>query len=390
MQRVADNFGSGHGKMSGMSWAMLFALAAPLIAGELNFRAHTIEADLQSGYQTIAVDIDRDGRPDVVGLSQRSETLYWYENPSWKRRALVSGMQGMITLAAADLDSDGVPEIALGTHFGQTDETSEGRVYIVEHRGDPVRLWQAREIDRLPTTHRLRFVDLDGDGAAELVNSPLTGPGCRKPLFDCDTPLVFYEQGDWKRQYISEDLDGVVHGMREADWDGNVLMTASMGGVVTFRWSGGNWERRHLAAGDPRERPLNGASEIRLGRLDGEPFLSTIEPWHGNQVVVYRRRDGGGRRREVLTDSLRDGHVLNVADFDGDGNDELVAGARGEPFSLALYRFADGRWERYALDEGGLSAAGCDIADLDSDKDLDMVCIGARTDNIKWYENLTD
>ena len=92
----------------------------------------------------------------------------------------------------------------------------------------------------------------------------------------------------------------------------------------------------------------------------------------------------------MITDSLRDGHVLNVADFDGDGNDELVAGARGEPFSLALYRFADGRWKRYALDEGGLSAAGCDIADLDSDKDLDMVCIGARTGNIKWYENLTD
>ncbi len=369
---------------------MFLAVAAPLTAGGLNFRTHTIEADLQSGYQVIAVDIDRNGLPDVVGLSQQSETLYWYENPSWKRRALVSGMQRMITLAAADLDSDGVPEIALGTHFDQTDETSEGRVYIVEHRGDPDRLWKAEEIDRLPTTHRLRFVDLDSDGAVELVNSPLTGPGCRKPLFDCDTPLIFYEPGDWKRQYVTEDLDGVVHGMREADWNGSVIMTASMGGVVIFRWDGEGWDRRHPAAGDPRERPFNGASEIRLGRLNGERFLSTIEPWHGNQVVVYRQWAGDDRPREVITDSLRDGHVLNIADFDGDGNDELVTGSRGEPFSLALYRFEDDRWKRYALDEGGLSAAGCDIVDLDSDNDLDMVCIGARTDNIKWYENLTD
>ncbi len=371
-----------------MSRLLLLALAPPLVAGGLNFRPHTIEADLRSGYQIVAVDIDRDGRPDVIGLSQRSEALYWYENPTWKRRALVNGMHRMITLAASDLDGDGVPEIALGTHFDQTDETSEGRVYIVEHRGDPRGLWQAREIDRLPTTHRLRFVDLDGDGAVELVNSPLTGPGCRKPLFDCATPLVYYETGDWQRQYIGKDLDGVVHGMHEADWDGNVVLTASMGGVARFRRTGGEWRRARLAAGDPRERPLNGASEIRLGRLDGERFLATIEPWHGNQVVVYRRKGGSDWRRAPITDSLRDGHVLNVADFDGDGNDELLAGARGEPFSLAVYRFEEGRWKRYAVDEGGLSAAGCDIVDLDSDNDLDMVCIGARTDNIKWYENL--
>ena len=373
-----------------MTRLMLLALAAPLAAGELNFRAHTIEADLRSGYQTLAVDLNRDGRPDAVGLSQRSETLYWYENPSWKRRALVGGMQGMITLAAADLDADGVPEIALGTHFGQTDESSEGRVYLVEHQGDPLRLWKAEEIDRLPTTHRLRFVDLDGDGAVELVNSPLTGPGCRKPLFDCKTPLVFYEPGRWERKYIADDLDGVVHGMREADWDGSVVLTASMGGVVSFRRSGDGWERRRPAAGDPRERPLNGASEIRVGRLGGERFLATIEPWHGNQVVVYRRRGGGDWARQPITDSLRDGHVLNIADFDGDGSGEIVAGARGEPFSLAIYRMENDRWQRYPLDEGGLSAAGCDIADLDADNDLDLVCIGARTNNIKWYENLSE
>ena len=368
----------------------LFALfAAGLAAAEPSFEAHVIEPEIPGGYQVAVADLNRDGRLDVIGLSGRGDTLYWYENPSWRRRPILDGMHRMITLAAADLDGDGVPEIALGTHFGQTDESSEGRVYVLRHNSDPTEPWTAREIDRLPTTHRMRFVDIDSDGAVELVNSPLTGPGCRRPLFECETPLAYYETSDWKRREIPEArLDGVVHGMREADWGGPVLLTASMGGVVRFRLgSDGRWERRRLVAGDPADRPANGASEVRLGALDGERFLATIEPWHGDQVVVYRHQGGGAWPREVIDDTLADGHALETADFDGDGADEIVSGFRGEGARLSLYRFSDGNWERQVIDDGGMAAAGCEVADLDQDKDLDIVCIGASTANIVWYEN---
>lgn len=375
--------------MTPMRRAILLLLATAALNAQPSFRAHGVDADIPGAYQTLAVDLNRDGRPDIVGLSQRSDALYWYENPSWTRRPLVEGMHRMITVAAADLDDDGVPELALGTHFNQTDETSEGRLYIVRAGADPAKLWTATEIDRLPTTHRVRFIDVDSDGDPELVNSPLAGPGCRKPLFDCSTPLVYYEPGEWKRKVISADLDGVVHGMREADWNGPVVLTASMGGVVGFRLAAdGRWERRHLVSGSPNERPGNGASEIRLGSLGGERFLATIEPWHGNQVVVYRRAGRNDWPRTIVDDSLNDGHVLNTADFDQDGDDEILAGFRGEPYNLYLYRFAHGAWKRSTIDAGGIAGAGCDIADIDLDSDLDVVCIGSRTHNIKWYENL--
>ena len=198
------------------------ALALPLLlqASDAGFQEHVVESALPSGYQVLATDLSGDGRPDIVGLSQRSDTLYWYENPDWERRAIVSGMKGMISLDAADVDGDGTVEIALGTRFGQTDETSEGRVYILRRRGTVAEPWEASEIDRLPTTHRLRFLDFDRDGVPELLNSPLTGPGCRKPLFDCQTPIAYYEPSDWSRHYVTRHLDGVVHGMGPADWDG--------------------------------------------------------------------------------------------------------------------------------------------------------------------------
>ena len=285
---------------------------------------------------------------------------------------------------------DGAPEIALGTHFDQTDETSEGRVYILRGHAASGAEWEAEEIDRLPTTHRLRFLDFDHDGQPELLNSPLTGPGCRKPLFDCSTPLVYYEAPDWKRRYVTTGLDGVVHGMREADWDGPTVLAASMGGVDRFRPDGeGGWTRLRIVEGSHAPRPKNGASEVRVGTSDRGRFIATIEPWHGNQVVVYCCEGRGYFSRSVLDDTLEDGHVLDVADFDGDGEDEILAGLRGGPQQLLVYKRGASGWTRHVVDDGGISAAGCDLADLDGDGDLDMACIGARTGNIKWYESIS-
>ena len=53
--------------------ALLFASA--LSAGEPSFRTHVIEADIPAGYQTLIVDLNADGKPDVIGLSGRGETL---------------------------------------------------------------------------------------------------------------------------------------------------------------------------------------------------------------------------------------------------------------------------------------------------------------------------
>jgi hypothetical protein len=108
-------------------------------------------------------------------------------------------------------------------------------------------------------------------------------------------------------------------------------------------------------------------------------------------VVVYFQ----GKRselwsRHVIDDSFRDGHALAVADLNGDGHDEIVAGYRGEGTSLYVY-YAAGptgtRWERQRLDDG-MAASGVVIADLNGGGRPDIVAIGASTGNVVWYENL--
>ena len=362
------------------------------------FRAHTIEEEIPGGYQIAVVDLNRDRRPDVIGLSGSGAELFWYENPEWKRRVITGGMRRMIAVAAEDLDGDGIPELALAAGFGQTARESVGALYRIEHRGDPRKPWKATEFDRVPTSHRLAFADIDGDGRKELINAPLTGPGAEKPDFEARTPLFFYRPGEWTRHAVFEALDGVAHGLSTARLPGferDVVLTADFGGVwlhvLQEKGGKGEWRHERLARGDPRPRPAGGCSEIRVGRLEEKKFLATIEPWHGNQVVVYREASTGWGERNVIDDSLQDGHSLVVADFNGDGLEEIAAGYRAEGANLYLYTADDAEgdsWKRHTLDAGGMGAAGCAVGDLNGDGRVDLACIGARTANIKWYENL--
>jgi hypothetical protein len=123
-----------------------------------------------------------------------------------------------------------------------------------------------------------------------------------------------------------------------------------------------------------------------VGHLGSARFLAAIEPWHGNQVVVYTEKDSQWKR-EVIDDSLVDGHTIQTADFKRDGNHEIVAGFRGLPHSVYLYTYdaAAKRWLRSDLDKGGMGAAACAIADLNGDGRLDVACIDAG--RLKWYEN---
>jgi hypothetical protein len=258
-----------------------------------------------------------------------------------------------------------------------------------------------------PTAHRLRWADLDGDGRKELVVAPIMGRDAKAPLWDVGVKLAFYRIPEppvtepWKPVVIDDRLT-VLHGLCIVDWDKDGrddILTASFEGVHLYQSQGQgdevSWKKTRLGSGEQADPAKRGSSEIVLGKLgrDNGRFLATIEPWHGDKVVVYTpdAKPDAFWQRAVIDASFNEGHALICADLDGDREDEIIAGYRGKGSCLYIYDCRDSlgkKWERIALDEGDMAASGLDVADINGDGRLDVISVGTATANIKWYENL--
>jgi hypothetical protein len=370
---------------------VLFLIVGPqagLLHAQPRFEERVLAEGLKGGYQVVAVDVNGDKHADLIALATGMNELLWFENPGWEKRVLLAHVDRPINLAARDVDGDGIPEIVLAAGWSNIAAKSTGTVWLLKNQGDPRKPWKATEIDRLPTSHRIRAANIEGPA---FVNAPLIAADAVAPDYRGATPLVYYKPPDWKRRVISQANQGVVHGLEVFDWDGDGqddLLTASFDGIHWFtRSPQGTWVRQRIAGGDPAPWPKSGASDVAVGRAGGARFLAAIEPWHGHQVVIYRLA-GGTWQRNVIDDSHTDLHALRGADLDGDGNDEVVAAVRGGARRVLLYRVSNGGWERHILDDGGMAAADCAIADFDRDGRPDIACIGAATANLKLYRNL--
>ena len=113
--------------------ALLLVTAAGLAAGQqiVQFKDHVIEANEKGGYAVIVADINKDGKPDVIGISQMIPDLIWYENPSWQPHVMVKDMPGQVNIAAYDIDGDGIPELAVESGFAMQQAKSPGLVWLV-------------------------------------------------------------------------------------------------------------------------------------------------------------------------------------------------------------------------------------------------------------------
>jgi len=360
-------------------------------AQAVHFEEHTIATDLPGGYQVVPYDINHDGKIDLIALASGMTELVWFENPGWQRHVIAGNLPHMINCAPAVIARDGIPDVAIAYEFSMDASKSLGIVGVLRHDGDPRQPWKLTEIDRLPTSHRLRWAGIDGSVKKVLIDAPLTAADAQAPDYRGHVPLVYYRPGEWKRTVIGDAEEGIVHGIYITDWDQDgrdEFLSAGFLGIHLYKFAGdGNWSRTEIAKGDPAAWPKGGSSDVAVGKLGSERFLAAIEPWHGNQVAVYRQR-GGKWNREVIDDSILDGHTIVTADFNGSGRDQIVAGFRGKPYGVYLYEFDGTKWNRRVIDQGGMSAASCAVTDLDGDGVPDVACIGSATHNLKWYRGV--
>ena len=389
-------------------------------SASLSFQMKEIDKGLDIGYAVLLVDVNGDGKTDIVVVD--THRVIWYENPTWKRRLIIdkTTQPDNVCIAAHDIDGDGKIDLVLGAGWKPSNTRSGGTLQWLKQPASLDQPWKLYPIGEEPTLHRIRFADIDGSGKPALLAGPLFGKNSspNKNWMDAPLRLLAYRipRDPTRDRWVPEVLDESLHVMHNF-WPiparagkGMDVLTASYEGVYRLARQGDKWVKHKLGTGNqdkPNER--RGASEIKLGKLaspGGKPgqfreFIATIEPWHGNQVVVYTPPEKKGElwQRHVIDDRLRWGHAVWCADLDGDGSDELIIGVRddlskkpGERRGVRIYKATDGKgakWGRHIIEDGGVAVEDLACADLDGDGKIDIVAVGRQTKNVRIYRNVS-
>jgi hypothetical protein len=385
-------------------------------AAEFQFRDQELLTRLTVGYAVRLLDMNGDQRLDIAIVD--SERILWLENPNWNEHVILQGQtkKDNVCFAPYDIDGDGRLDFAVGAAWqpGSPDATKTGgTIQWVTGGKNPTGPWTLHLIGEYPTTHRMNFADLDGNGRQELIVSPLQGQGTTRPNYaEHPTPLLVYQvpadpvKGPWQAETICDDVH-VAHNFQVTDFDGDgqldILLVSFEGVHLLQRQKSGKWQRTRIGTGNQETSPNKGASEIKRGKLaSGADYIATIEPWHGHQVVVYTRPDSprpsSGEwlwNRKLLDEELKWGHAVWTANLDGDDDQELVIGVRDNlndnvKCGVRIYDPQDksgANWKRQLIDPGSVAVEDLTCGDLNGDGRNDIVAVGRATHNVKIYWN---
>jgi hypothetical protein len=376
----------------------MLSLAAVLLSLQSrlpDFKEQVVDPAVGVGYALALADIDADGKPDIVAVTEKPDQVVWYRNPDWSRRLIVGDeIKLPVCILPMDVDGDGKTELMLGADWVPSNTRTGGSVWLLKRPADLDRKWTPIKLDEEPTMHRMRLVD--GEFVCKSLHGRDGKPG-EKPalLYTLKKPADPFT-GQWTREIIQNEIR-ITHNFWPVDMDGDgrqEILLAGLEGVFILKRNGSVWDKRKISDGDPVKQ---GAGEIKIGRLPGGGrYIATVEPWHGHSGVVYTEQADGAWKRHVLFEDHKGGHALWTADLLGGGVDSLVIGFRGVPegkkeecvvYVCHPLDASGERWEKKVLDEKGLGSEDIACADLDGDGRIDIVGIGRSTTNVKIYWN---
>lgn len=383
-----------------------------------DWEAFELPVKLTVGYAVRAIDMNRDQKLDIAIVD--SKRVLWLENPTWQEHEIFATPEAAadnVCFAPHDVDGDGLMDFALGADWQPNNTMAGGSIGWLHQQ--PAGKWTYHPLANEPTTHRMHWVQLT-PGAKSLVVGPLKGLRTQPPGFDQSgvrlialTPKTNPTEA-WQQQVLTDQLH-VMHNFDISQIRGSPAASASAPSefvpaeILCASYEGVTWlqfnsegklnSATRLGSGQETAAPARGSSEIRTGRLAGKrPYLATIEPWHGDKVVVYLAPENWSAanvlwERIVVDDQLAWGHAIACANIDDDPEEELIVGVRDNQSDVhrcgvRVYDPTDASgkvWNRRLIDAGGVAVEDLVLADLDSDGRQDIIAVGRATHNAKIY-----
>jgi len=309
-------------------------------------------------------DLNGDGRPDLV-LCGQAGPLVWYENPSWTRHTLstdTGSAESSTGMATADVDGNGSVDVVLANGVWFANPLPSG---------DPVRdAWTRHQIDTA-WGHDVFAVDLDGDGRVDVVKRGQDAGGQLIRVFR-------QESGDtWtERDLVAPYGEGLAVGDLDGDGDPDLAISGvwyeNDGDIVSGRWTPHVYSTSYLY---PKV-------VVKIGNLGGSSL---------NDIVLSPSESAGAFSRISWFEAPADPrglwpehvvwnpieavvHGLAIADFDGDGRNDIAYAQMNQgqdPDSVrVLLNRGPSAFEGLEISQGGSHDIAA--ADLDGDGRPDL------------------
>ena len=202
-------------------------------------------------------DITGDGRPNVVaGQGIDNTELYWFEpgpdpRDPWARHLITDRFEKYHDVTVADIDDDGEPEV-----IGLSQESETVFYYDIppEPQGSPWDDEYLHIVDEGRELEGVEVADIDGDGELEVVLSEGDSPH----LGSHPGRVAWFDPPDWEETIIADGLF-CPHSLEVEDFTGDGLpdiYVAEMGlgkhsdpRHFVFYNRGGRFERETVATG---------------------------------------------------------------------------------------------------------------------------------------------
>lgn len=342
-------------------------------------------------------DFNRDGRLDIVAGG------FLYLAPDWKPtqiRTLAGkvddqgkGYVDDFMNLPLDVDGDGAPDVVSCGWFSQS---------VRWYRNQPGQSgdWAEQVADKNGNFESGELVDIDGDGR-------------ENEILGNTTATVWYEIG--KTAGGKQGLVKHVISTNALNFGGGVGDVSGDGRPDVLRpdaWfeapadpRQGQWIEHRWALG-AKEGKADHTPQILVHDVNGDKLPDVVtSSAHGYGIFWYEQTRENGAvtwKQHVIDDTWTQAHSLALADMNGDGTPDLVAGKRfmahngGDPdefgklgvYWYELKRGANPRWTKHAIsyDEGIGSGVNLCAIDLDKDGDIDVVVTGKWGGPV-WFEN---
>lgn len=368
---------------------------------------HTVDASSRGADGTRLADVNGDGLPDIATGWEEGGLVRAYLNPGHARArdkwpAVTVGKVGSPEDAVfADLDGDGAADVV---------SCCEGKVRSVfvhwapkdrQRYLDPA-AWATAAFPAAQGKQMWMFalpLQLDGQHGLDLVLGA-KGPGAQVGWLEAPPnprDLAAWQwrplrDAGWIMSLIAHDVDG--------DGDPDIVFSDRKGPRSGVFWLENPGPGPALAR-PWREHPIGAAGTevmfITLADLDGDGLTDVLAAVRGHDVLFLRRSARTPPAWESFPIPLPPGtgtaKAVSVGDIDLDGKPDIVLtceASRGKSGVIWMERRGAG-WSGY--DISGPTGAKYDLVkllDLDGDGDLDaLTCEEAEGLGIIWYENPT-